>query len=78
MNINPFEQYRVVETAQVIAIVPASAQVKDANNLIIADIETCGQYLVRYTEHRAAGKEIKAAHELALRGANIISNVKPS
>lgn len=77
MNVSPLLQYKVIEAEQHISIVPSKAVVPGANNLIIANMPTCCEYLARYTEHRANGKEIKEAHELALRGANIISNVRP-
>jgi hypothetical protein len=80
MNINPLLQYRVVEFLNGVVIVPSEAIVNmpQCSNLIIADMRTCCEYLARYTEHRANGKEVKEAHELALRGANVITNVRPS
>lgn len=74
MNINKFMQYRVVEFQTGIVITLANSQVNmpQASNLIISDMPTCCEYLRRYTEARAGGKEVKEAHEIALRGANII------
>jgi hypothetical protein len=72
VNVNPLEQYKVIEAERVIAIVPQNGVVPGANNLIIADMATCCEYLSRYTEHRINGKDIKEAHELALRGAQIV------
>jgi hypothetical protein len=67
--------YKVVECDTSIVIVPENLVVAmpGACNLIIANLPTCCEYLARYTEHRAGGKEIREAHQLALRGANILS-----
>lgn len=76
MNISPILQYKVIEHEKTLAIIGPTDTITGANNLIIADMATCCEFLIRYTEHRMRGKEVKAALELALRGANIISNVK--
>lgn len=75
MNINKLLNYRVVEFDKGIVIAPAGARVgmPGAVNLIEAAMPTCCEYLARYTEHRAAGKEPVDAHALALRGANVIA-----
>lgn len=78
MNIAPLQTYKVIEHDTCIAIIPPEGTIRGANNLIIADLHTCMEYLHRYTEQRLAGKEIPEAHEIALRGARIIKSVLPS
>jgi hypothetical protein len=74
MNISPLLNYKVIEFDKGLAIVPADARtpMPGLSNLIIAPMPACCEYLAKYTEHRAAGKEVREAHELALRGAMII------
>lgn len=72
MDINNLLQYKVIEHEKFVAIIPHNGQVPGANNLIIANWQTCLEYLHRYLEARAGGMEVKPAHEKALRGANII------
>lgn len=75
MNISPLLNYKVIEFDKGLAIVPHDARtpMPGLSNLIIGPMPACCEYLAKYTEHRARGKEIKEAHALALRGAQIIS-----
>lgn len=75
MNIHPTLLYKVVEFSAGLSIVAQDSIVNmpGVTNLIIASMPTCCEYLARYTEQRARGKEPKEAHQLALRGANVVS-----
>lgn len=74
MNISPLLNYKVIEFDKGLAIVPHDARtpMPGLMNLIIAPMPACCEYLAKYTEHRAAGKPAREAHEMALRGAMII------
>lgn len=72
MQISKFLQYKVIESEQHLSVIPARRVVQGAIELVIADIPTCCEYLARYTEERATGKEPKEAHQVALRGARVI------
>lgn len=72
MQISKFLQYKVIEADSHVSIIPAKRVVQGAIECIAADIQTCCEYLARYTEERARGKEPKEAHQQALKGAKVI------
>ena len=72
MHISKFLQYKVIEAETHVSVIPSRQTVRGAIELVIADIPTCCEYLARYTEERARGKEPKEAHQIALRGAKVI------
>lgn len=72
MQISKFLQYKVIEAGTHLSIISGRQVVRDAIELIIADMPTCCEYLARYTEERAAGKQPRESHQVALRGARVI------
>lgn len=74
MNINPQQLYKVLEFDTGLVIVPQSAHLHMPNTvgLIVADFATCGEYLARYCSERMSGKDQRAAHKWALRGAKVL------
>lgn len=75
MDFSPFIDYKVIEAARVIAIVPRDGIVPGANNLVIGSMESCRYYLDRYLDARMRGLDVKRAHAHALEGAIINSGV---
>lgn len=72
MQVSKFLQYKVIESEQHLSIIPAKRVVQGAIDLVIADISTCCEYLIRYADERAGGKLPKEAHQVALKGARVL------
>ena len=76
MRMQKGQQFKLVELDNAIVILRPEDNVgrQDARaELIIGDMPTCAEYLVRYQEFRAAGLSIRDAHQRALYGANVVS-----
>lgn len=73
-NVSPLQMYKVCEFDSGIIIIGGrdNLQRPGVVQLIVADLPTCGEYLARYCYERAAGKDPKAAHAEALKGARVI------
>jgi hypothetical protein len=75
MFINGLALYKVVEFRNGVIIINALDAMPnrpEAVELIVADIRTCGEYLLRYLHARgdgAAGGSMERAHKQALEGA---------
>ena len=77
MNISNLLSYKVVEFDKGLCIIPAIDQLggrQGITELIIADIATCCEYLIRYTHARAKGHSIPHAHDEALKGAIVVKD----
>jgi hypothetical protein len=74
-NVNTLQLYKVCEFNSGIVIIGSrdNLQRPDTVELIIADLPTIGEYLARYCYERANGKDPKAAHAEALKGARVIA-----
>lgn len=74
-NVSDLAQYKVCEFDSGIIIIGARDHLQRPGviNLIIADLPTCGEYLARYCYERVHGKDPKAAHAEALKGARVIA-----
>ena len=76
MNIAKGQQYKLVEFDRGFTIIGGSDTLggrQGVYELIIADMPTILEYLVRYTENRAMGLGMKDSHQRALIGANVIA-----
>lgn len=66
------EQFKVIEGAEHISIVPAQFTVPGSRELIQSDPQTICTYLERYVWSRVGGDDIDKAHAHALKGARIV------
>jgi hypothetical protein len=72
--------YKIIEIDQGIALVNALDRITDradAVELVTAELETCMDYLVRYTHARSCGRTIKRAHWSALYGLKTLNHWRP-
>lgn len=70
------QKFKLIEFDSGIAILHAGDSLrgrKDATELIVADMPTIAEFLIRYQEYRAVGFDLREAHQKALAGAHIIS-----
>ena len=77
MIINGFALYKVIETANGLALINAldKSNRPDVVELVVADARTCAEYMLRYIHARAdgaAGKTMAEAHRQALEGAVVV------
>jgi hypothetical protein len=81
MFINGIALYKVIEFGGGILILNALDKLdRPHTELVIADIRTCGEYLLRYLHARgdgAAGKSMEEAHRQALQGAIVVKSWEP-
>lgn len=71
------QKFKVIEFDTGIVILQAVDSLagrKDAAELIVADMPTIAEYLVRYHEYRAYGFDLRESHSKALSGAAIIAS----
>lgn len=75
MKISTIVSYKVVETDKALVLLYAGDKLggdrPDTFELIIADLDTCCEFLARYTHERARGKNPMDARRYALKGARI-------
>lgn len=74
MKLSNIVSYKVIESEKALVILYASDKLNmpGAQELIIADLATCCEFMIRYCEQRSDGKEPLQARELALRGARTL------
>lgn len=72
MKLSTIVKYKVVEAPKALVILYASDKVPGSVELVIADLATCCEFLMRYSEARATGNDVEHAKELALRGARMM------
>lgn len=76
MNFSKGKSYKLVELKGALVITDSDKNVTDGNPLIIADAGTLLTYLDRYFFERELGKELRVAHDLAMKTAGI-TKVRP-
>lgn len=65
------KMYKLVESEHMLAIVESTMNVKGGNPLIIGHVGDIITYLDRFLYERERGLDLRAAHEAALKTANI-------
>lgn len=70
MDFSPLLTYKVVESPNVIALVPSAAGFgPHVNQLMIGPLPACVHFLTQYLDARQRGLGIMDAHKFALQGA---------
>jgi len=74
MKFSNMQLLKVVELADALVICRPQDNVPKSEPLIIADMPTVAEYLIRYHEARCKGLPLKEAHKEALKGAKVITD----